>query len=154
IRAGMHVADDALACGNAVARRKAVLDRVARHIARDGRIVGEAQTAVAVDRVRAGVHPRAVVPVDHMTGGAAAGAIVARVVIGAQEIEGRVEEAGLLEADQAGVSAVLGPQAAVAEAGEDGPTVLVGPVGDADLRSEPAAALENAKDIARLADLE
>ena len=42
--------------------------------------------------VRAGVDRRAVVGVDHVAGGAAARAIVAGVVVGAQEVERRVEE--------------------------------------------------------------
>ena len=93
---------------------------------------------------------RAVVGVDDVAGGAAAGAVVAGVVVGAEEVERRVEQARLLQADEDGVGAVLGAQAAVAEPRARPARILVA-LGDADLGPEPAAALEDAQDVARLA---
>ena len=80
---------------------------------------------------------RAVVGVDDVAGGAAAGAVVARVVVGAEELEHRVEQARLLDAEEHGVGAVQRAEAAVAEQALSGLPGLFDRVGNADL--EPAA---------------
>ena len=102
--------------------------------------------------VGAGVDPGAVVGVDDVAGGAAAGAVVAGVVVGAEEVERRVEQARLLQAENDGVGAVLGAEAADAEAGKDRPAgVLARRSGMPISGAELAAALEDAEDVARLA---
>src|SRR5439155_14178622 len=69
----MDVADDALAAGDALRGGEHVLDGVARLVLGYGRIAGATEAAMAVPSIRAGVHVRAVIGVDHMAGGAAAG---------------------------------------------------------------------------------
>ena len=94
VGAGVDVADDALAGGDG--RGEPVLDR-------DGRVRSwgwsgrgsELRPRLPSCGVGAGVDRRAVVGVDDVAGGAAAGAIVAGVVVGAQEVERRVEQARL-----------------------------------------------------------
>ena len=147
----MNVADDALAGRDA--HGELVLDRMAGLVAGNGRIGLKRQPGIAEGGVRPGVDRRAVVGVDHVAGGAAAGAIVARMVVGAEEVERRVEEPGLLQADEDGVGAVLGAQAAGAQAGL-GLAGFFERVGDADLLRLAAAALEDPQDVARLRDLE
>ena len=113
----------------------------------------EARAAIAELGVRAGVDRRAVVGVDDVAGGAAAGAIVAGVIVGAEEVERRIEQARFLQADEDGIGAVLGAEAAVAQAGARLAGIFQRS-GNADLGAEAAAALEDAQDVARLADLE
>ena len=75
------------------------------------------------------------------------------MVVGPQEVERRVEQPRLLEADEDGVGAVAGTQAAGAQAGLGLPGVLER-VGDADLLRFPPAALEDPQDVAGLRGLE
>src|SRR5947209_6459321 len=83
----------------------------------------------------------AVVGVDHVTGGAAAGAEVAGLVVGAEEVKRRVEEARLDQADEHRVGAVLGAEAADAEARQERPARIDVDVRDADLVDILAAGL-------------
>ena len=102
VGAGMDVADDALAGRDALP--------VANwcSIGWPGSFLG---MVGSVEKLRpwwpyfgigAGIDRRAVVGIDDVAGGAAAGAVVAGVVVGAQEVERRVEQAGLLQAEQTG----------------------------------------------------
>ncbi len=104
VRAGMNVADDALAGGHS--RDELMLDRMPRLVARDGRVRLEAIALVAEDGVRPGVDRRPVVGINHVTGRAAARAIVAWVIVGPQEVECRIEQTGLLQPDENGVGAI------------------------------------------------
>ena len=70
------------------------------------------RAAIAELGVGAGVDRRAIVGVDDVARGAAAGAIVAGVIVGAEEVERRVEQARALQADEDGIGAVLGAEAA------------------------------------------
>ena len=70
-----------------------------------------------------------------------------------EEVERRVDQASLLEAEERRVGAVLGAEATVAQPVKYGPAGILQAVGDADLGPEPAAALEDAEDVARLRDL-
>ena len=92
---------------------------------------------------------RTVVGVDDMAAGAAAGAVVAGVVIGAEEVQRGVEQACLGEADHDGVGAVLGTKAAVAQS-RAWSAVLFEPLGVAHLGTEPATAFENSQDVTGL----
>src|SRR5947209_191477 len=98
VRAGMNVTDDALAGRDR--GRETVLDGVAGLIFGDGRVGGKAVALVPGPGVGAGVDERAVVGVDDVARGAAARSKIAGMVVGAQEVEGRVEEPGFLQADE------------------------------------------------------
>jgi hypothetical protein len=75
------------------------------------------------------------------------------VVVGAEEVERGIEEAGLRQADEHRVGAVLGAEAAVAQARARAAGLLE-PLGIAHLGAEAAAALEDPQDVARLRALE
>ena len=152
-RAGMDVADDALAGGNAVARRELVMDRVAALLLRDRGVDRKALAAIAELRVGTGVDRRTVVGVDDMAARAAAGAVVAGMVVGTEEVERWVEQPRLCEADHDRVGAVFGAEAAVAQS-RAGPAVLLEAFGVAHLRSEAAAAFEDPQDVAGLRSFE
>ena len=115
----------------------------------------EAQAAWPYFGIGAGVDRRAVVGVDDVAGGAAAGAVVAGMVVGAQEIERRVEQARLLQAeerrDRCGSRCRGRGSLRRLRIGRPGSSSAFG---DADLGPELAAALEDAQDVARLRDLE
>ena len=55
---------------------------------------------------------RTVIGIEHVAGRAAAGAIVAGMIVGAEEIERRIEQSRFLQTDEHRVSAVLGAEAA------------------------------------------
>ena len=145
----MDVTDDALAGGNAVAGRELVVDRVAALVLRNRGVDGEAFAAVAELRVGTGVDWRAIVRVDDMAAGAAAGAVVAGMVIGAEEVQRGVEQPRLGEADHDGVGAVFGAKAAVAQS-RTWPAVLLESFGVTHLGSKTAAAFEDSQDVAGL----
>ena len=82
-------------------------------------IVGSGEKLVPLV-AEAGIRPRmdrrAIVGVDHVAAAASAGTVVAGVVVGAQEIQRRIEQAGLLQPEKNRVRAVGRAQAAVAQA--------------------------------------
>ncbi len=147
----MDVADDTLTGRDS--HSEPVPDRVARLIARDHGVSLSAQSLVAEGGVRAGVDRRSVVGVDHVAGGAAAGSIVAGMVVGPEEVERRVEQAGLLQADEDRVGAVAGPQSAGAQPGA-GLAGVFKRVRNADLLRVAPATLEDPQDVPRLRHLE
>ena len=152
-RAGMDVADDALAGGDPAPGGEAVLDRMAALPTRDHRIDREALAAVAELRVRPGMDGGAVVGVDHMAAGAAAGAVVTGMVVGAEEVERRIEEARLREAHEYRIGAVLRSQAPRSQPGPRPPRLLEA-LGVAGVGPEAPAALEDPQDVPRLHPLE
>jgi hypothetical protein len=87
----MDVAHDALAGRNRVAGGELMLDGVARLVLRDHRILAERSAAIAVDGIRPGMNERAIVRIDDVAGAAPARAIVARMIVRAEEIERRIE---------------------------------------------------------------
>src|SRR6202011_3781382 len=95
---------------------------------------------------------RAVIGIKDMAGRAAARAVVAGVVVGAQEVQSRVEEPRLGQADEDGIGAVLGAQPADAEAGAR-LAVIFFALGDANIYAEPSPTLEDAQNVAGLAHL-
>ncbi len=78
--AGVDVADDALARRHP--RGEPVLDRMPLLVLGDRRVGVLRQSQVACSRVGARVHGRAIIGINDMAGGAAARAIIARVVVG------------------------------------------------------------------------
>ncbi len=150
VGAGMNVAGDALAAGNG--ERELVADRMAGAVLGNGRVGRKARALVAEAGIRPRMHGRAVVGVDHVAAAATAGAVVAGVVIGAEEIQRRIEQAGLLQPQKNRVGAIFRAQTAIAEAGA-GPAGIVFGFRDARFRAKPPAALEDTQDVARLGDL-
>ena len=57
----------------------------------------------------------AIVGVDDVAGGAAAGTVIARMIVGAWQGKDRIEQAGFLEAEENRVGAQFGAEAAIAE---------------------------------------
>ena len=112
--AGVNVADHALAGGNRA--RQAVLDGVAFLVLLDGGVGGGAVAQVAARGIGTGVRGVAIVGVDHVAGGATGAAIVAGLIVGAEKVEQRVEQAGALQALEYGVGARQGAEAAIAQA--------------------------------------
>ena len=100
-----------------------------------------------------GVRGVPVVGVDHVAGRAAGGAVVAGVIVGAEHVERRVEQARLLQAQEDGVGAQQRSEPA------DGELVVGAALLDrrrvrvADLGHRASAALEHAQDVAGLRDL-
>src|SRR5262249_28222952 len=75
------------------------------------------------------------------------------MVVGAEEIQRRIEQARAEQADVDGIGAVLGAESARAEAGPRLAGFLQ-TLGNADLAAKTGAALEEAQDVARLRELE
>ena len=109
----MNVANHALAGGDGAS--ESVFDGMARFRFGNGGIARSAEAGVAELRVRAGVRGVAIVGVNHVAGRAAAGAIVAGMIVRAGKRHHRIEEAGLLQAEEDGIGAKLGAEATVAE---------------------------------------
>jgi len=151
VGAGMHVAGHALARRNA--RGEDVPDRVPRLVLRQRGIGARRAAAVAGRGVGTRVHRRAVVRVHHVAGAAAARAVIAGVVVRAEEREQRIEETRLLRAEDHRVDAVERPRAAERQA-HVGTSRLCRRVGKTGLGPAPATGLEGAEGVARGADLE
>ena len=113
VRAGVDVADHALAGGNGASER--MFDGMAGLGLVDRGIGGGACAAVAKLCVCGGVRWIVVVGVDDVAGGAAAGAVVAGVIVGAGKRHDRIEEAGFLQAEENGIGAEFSAEAAVGE---------------------------------------
>ena len=88
-----------------------------------------------------------------MAGGAAAGAVIARAVVRAEEVEQRIVEAGLVGADDDGIDPREGAEAALAEAAEWPARWLEG-IRVADFCEAGAAFFKNAEQVAGLRDVE
>ncbi len=114
VGAGMHVANDALAGGNAA--RKTVLYRMTGFVAWNRGIGLVAQTSIAILGEGAGVHRRPIVCIDNVAGRAAARPVIAGMIVGAQEVKGRIQQARLLQADEDRICPVFGAQSARAQA--------------------------------------
>src|SRR5208337_5333632 len=90
---------------------------MAGFVARDGLVGSGRLPGVAVGGVKARVLGRAVVGIDDVAGRAAAGAIVAGMIVGPGQRQQRIHEARLLKSQEHGIGAVDGAEAAVAELG-------------------------------------
>lgn len=62
-------------------------------------------TGMAILRVGAGVRWISIVGVNHVAGGAAAGTIIAGMIIGAGQRKDGIEQASFLEAEEYGIGA-------------------------------------------------
>src|SRR5207253_2804707 len=117
----------------------------------DRRIVRRGSASVAEWRVLRGMVRRAIVRVRHVASGAAAAAIVARLIVGAGKREQRIEQARLLQPEEHGIDAELGAEAAIAQLDLRPPRIIVAHR-IAGLALLAAAALEDAQYVARLRD--
>ncbi len=147
----MNVARNTLAAGNG--KCKLVRDRMAGTVLGDRRVRREARAAVAEAGVGTRMDRGAVVRIDHVTSAATARPVIAGVIVGAQEIQGGVQQAGLLQAEKNGVGPILGAKSAIAQTGLRATRDFFR-FGNARFGAEPSAALENAEDVAGLRDLE
>ena len=153
----MHVADHALARGDCA--RQAVLDRVARLVARYGGILAEVVTVVPVLGVRTRIDRIGVVGVHHVACRAAARAVIARLIVGPEKGQVRVVEPRLVDVQDAGADARIRAEPARAELHVRPPGLLgegaeIGIAHLGDVRAvDPAAPLEGAEGISRLDDV-
>jgi hypothetical protein len=148
----MHVADHALAGRDGVGQD--VAHRMARLILRNRGIGGFRRAAIRMGIVKfgRGMHRRAVVGVGGVTRRAAAGTVVAGMVVGAHQGGQRIEQARLLQSQEHRVGTQHRPKPARAEL-DFGQTGQIGfREGVAHFRLLPAPALEDAQDVARLRD--
>ena len=152
VGAGVHVAGDALARRDRAG--EGVLQRVARLVLRDGRVGGLGRSrGCPPRRRRPEFDRRAVVGVDDVAGAAAARAVVARVVVGAQERQQRDRARRVFWAPRTTGSVrfrVPGPRGREPLVGL---ARLLEGIGQADLELAPSAALEDAEGVAGLAQL-
>src|SRR5215831_16357165 len=93
-----------------------MLNRVALLILPDDRIVGEAIAEMSARRVWARVQRVAIVRVHHMTRRTSRRAVIARLIVGAEKKQQRVEQARALEALEHRVRARERAEAAIAQA--------------------------------------
>ena len=94
VRAGMHVASHALTRRNRA--RETVIQGMPFLVFRNRYIAALRHTCVAEERIRTGVQRIAIVCVDDMTRAAAARAVVAGMIVRAEEREMRIVETRLL----------------------------------------------------------
>jgi len=136
--------------------RERVPDRVAGFVARDGGVDGLCFAVVAGRGIDAAVFRVAVVGVDGMAGGAAGGAVVTGLLIGAEEPQVRIVEPGLGDVDQWHGDAVAGAGATVGlldvrAAGLVQALQQAGDIGQADFRKnavdDAAAAFKHAEHV-------
>ena len=96
-------------------RVKDMLDGMAGLILGNGGVGRSAEAGMAELRVSAGVRRVAIVCVDDVARGAAAGAIVAGMIVGAGQRHDGIEKARFLQAKENGIGAEFGAKAAFAE---------------------------------------
>src|SRR5580765_2407129 len=146
----VHVATHALA-GRDRARER-VPDRMAALIvAQTGLVAAEAQALVAVLAVVSGVGWGAVVRVNHVTGRATAGAIVARMVVRAQETEQWIVQARLLQVQKNRIDAVERAQPSLGQPAQR-PARRLGRRRRAELQLFLSSFLENSQNISGLTE--
>ena len=154
----MDVADDALAGWHS--QFELVLDRVPGFILRNCGIdrldpvvyFSRRSSAIAVFCGETAVCTTAVVSVKDVTSAASAAAIIARVIVGAHEVESGVKQASFRQTDINRVRSIFGTHAAVAQAFAWSPR-LFGSFGNPDFWPKATAAFENSQCVARLGDL-
>jgi hypothetical protein len=94
----------------------------------------------------------AVIGIDHMTGAAAAGAVVARLIVGARKREQRIQQAGLLQSEECGIGTQLRSKAARAQF-DIGTARLFVEKRNSGLGFRSAAAFKHAQNVSRLRHL-
>ena len=88
---------------------------MARLVLRNHRIGGARPPLVAGGRVLLGVNHRSIVRVNRVAGGAAAGSVIPRLIVGAEQIERRIHQPRLLQADDHRIGAIERAEPAIAE---------------------------------------
>src|SRR5215213_7414127 len=97
------------------------------------------------------MHGRAIVGIDDVTGGAAAAAIVTRLIVRAGKRQQWIEQSRLLQTEKNRIDAQLRAEASIAQL-HLGPSGFIFSRGIAHLTAPPAAALEYTKHVAGLRD--
>src|SRR5207237_4712780 len=132
---------------HALARRNGACERVPdrmsglRALGIDRGIERRGAAVVAELRVLTGVIRRSIVGINDMTGGAAAIAIVARLIVGAGKRQQRIEQPCLLQSQEHGIGPQQRPKAAIAQLRIGTARILVAR-GVTDLAALAAATLE------------
>ena len=117
--------------------------------ARNRGIGRSAEAAIAEWRVLRGMRRRAIVRINDVAGRAAAGAIIAGLIVGARQGKQRIEQARFLQAEKNRIGAQLRAESARAEF-VVGLAGIVGAHGLADFAFRAAAAFEHAQHVAGL----
>src|SRR5215213_11198728 len=94
----------------------------------------------------------AIISIDDMTGRAARRAIIARMIVRAEEVQGRVHQARLLQAKIDWVGSIVRARATWAQS-LVGFARLIFAIRQADFKSSSPASLEDAQNVARLRNL-
>ena len=149
VRAGMDVAVHALAGGDGF--REGVLDGMSRFVFGNRGVRRGAESGVAVLRVARGMGGVDVVGIDHMTGGATAAAVVARMIVGARQRHYRIQQARFLQTEKYRIGAQFGAESAIAQL-IVGPARIIFAIGIAEFGFFAPAAFKHAEDIAWLRD--
>src|ERR1700675_2038618 len=121
-------------------------------VVRNRRVQRDAVPKVPVRRKRTGVLCGTVVGINHVTGAAAAGTVVARLIVRAGKREQRIEQARLLQTQEHRIGPQLSPEPALAEFDLRLPRIFLR-IGITDLGPPPASTLEHPQDVTRLRDL-
>ncbi len=150
VRPRVHVADHALAGRNRA--RELVADGMSGLISRNGGIGGRGLSQISGRSVGAGMFRRTIVGVDHVAGAAAAGPVVAGLIVGAGERQQRIEQAGLLQSEKNRIGAQFGAEAALAQF-DLRLARLFFEAWIPYFRLFPAASFEHAQDVAGLRNL-
>src|SRR5262249_13441815 len=119
----------------------------------DGRVNRDAASEMTKGRIRSRVSGRAVVRVDHVTRGASARPVVARMIVGPEERQQRIVQTGLLYVEPYGIDPIVGAEPASAQPVGRPPRILL-LRRNPDFKGRGLATLEDPEDVPRLADLE
>src|SRR5579863_6406243 len=109
IGARMNVTGDALARRHGA--RESMRDWMARLILRYRWIGISAQTLIAVLCIRTRIHSGAIIGINNMARTATTGAVVAGMIVSAEKVGSRIEQARALQADEGRIGAILGAEA-------------------------------------------
>src|SRR5215471_3822179 len=150
VRAGVDVTCHALAGRNRTG--ELVPQRMTGLILRNRGIGSRAETKISKLSIHRRMLRCAIVRIDHVTATAPAGPIVPGLVVGARKREQGIEQSGLLQPEEYGIRAELGPEAAIAQF-----DYRLAGIGDqvriADIGSLAATTLENAQHVPGLRNL-
>ena len=147
----MHVAVHALAGRNRA--RELVHDRMPALVFRDRWVGAEAEPLMAVLAPPTGIGRRAIVGVDDVTGGAAAGAVIARMIVRPEKAEERIVQPRLLNAEQDRIGPVQSAETALGETTQRTAGRFVDRR-DAELELLFTALFEDAQDVSGVAEVE
>ena len=106
--AGMHVADHALELRNLAG--ELMLDRMTRFAFRNVRICCLRAALVSRLLIESRMRRIAIVRIDYVTGRATGRAIVARMIVGAEKVQRRIEQTRLLQTEKNRIGAIVVPK--------------------------------------------